>query len=482
MKSISPEVVCSVPLCVDLDGTLVRTDTLFEQFFALCQQKPLSVLSVPFWLFGGRARMKAEIAARVDLEWEALPRQEELVCWLLEQHAAGRPLYLVTAADQKIAVAIAKQFGFFEDVIGSKDSINLDGARKAAVLEKRFGTAGFDYVGNSSVDLHVWRVSRQAIVVNASPRVEAKARDVAHVAKVFSDNKPTLKLWVKGLRVHQWAKNLIVFVPIITSHRILDFHSWGMSALAFLALSACASSVYVLNDLIDLPHDRKHPRKMNRPFAAGHLSLVSGMIAIPILLLISIVLSLGLPHSYILVLTGYYALTVSYSLFLKSQVLVDVLVLSLLYTLRLIAGHAATGICISTWLLVFAMFLFFSLALVKRYSELLQRKMSGNELASGRGYTVGDIELTAMLGCSSGCIAVLVLALYINSPEVTLLYSSPKILLIVCVLFFYWIGRVWLLATRGQLDEDPVLFAINDRGSYIVAGLIFLAMLLAATI
>jgi 4-hydroxybenzoate polyprenyltransferase/phosphoserine phosphatase len=475
----SAESSSPVPLCVDLDGTLIRTDLLWESLLILLKKNPLLAFAVPFWWAKGRAHLKAQIASRVRVDPSYLPYHEPLLDYLRTEKARGRRLLLVTASDAQLAQDVADHVGLFSEVLASNGQTNLRGKNKAAKLAEDFGERGYDYAGNSSVDLPVWRHAREALVVNAAASLATRAADCATVGKIFERRKPLWRSLVESLRPHQWVKNLIIFVPLVTSHQLAQWPRTLEAIWAFLAFSVCASAVYVLNDLSDLEADRHHSLKRLRPFAAGDLPLPFGFVLVPLLLAAGILIACVLPAGFSGVLAIYLALTTGYSWRLKQVPLVDVFCLAGLYTIRLIAGHEAASVEFSFWLLVFSMFLFLSLALVKRFVELHAARRQNLPEIHGRGYAAHDFELVAILGPVSGYLAALVLALYVNSPEVRLLYRHPTVLLGVCALLLYWISRVWLLAHRGQMHGDPVVFALKDPASYVVGALTFAVLWLA---
>lgn len=460
----------SVPLCVDLDGTLVRTDTLWESLALLVKNRPWLLLAVPFWLLGGKARFKREVSRRVTLDPAALPYRTELLERLHAERAAGRSIVLVTAADESIARAVADHLGLFSEVLATNPQLNLKGRNKAGVLIARFGPRGFDYAGDHVADLEVWQNARQAWVVGANSLVAAAAARVAEVGWVAPQaQRGTLASLLKLLRPHQWVKNFIVFIPVVTSHQITRPAVLGAAALGAVAFSLCASAIYVFNDLMDLAADRRHPSKRRRPLASGELGLPWAFLLPPVLL--GMAMSIGglLPGGFTLVLAIYFATSTAYSLHLKRTPLLDVFVLSSLYTLRLLAGHAATGIVTSDWLLAFSIFLFLSLALVKRFQELQTLPPDSQGQIRGRGYEAVDLPLLMPLGVASGYLAGLVLALYVSSEQVKALYHRPSLLLLVCLLLLYWVSRVWLIAHRGKMHDDPIVFALKDAPSYAVA-------------
>jgi 4-hydroxybenzoate polyprenyltransferase len=456
-----------VPVCVDLDGSLIHSDLLLESFLLLIKRNPLYLLLIPFWVLGGKARLKAEIASRVRLDGSALPYTKPFVAWLKAQKEQGRTLWLCTASDVRLAQAVATHLGIFDGVLASDGKLNLAGSNKAAELVRRFGEKGFDYCGNHSVDLAVWRHARAAIVVNAGESLIAKARAVTQVDTSFAPMPAGFKVMLKALRVHQWAKNALIFVPVAAAHKLQDPQVLMQSLLAFLAFSLCASSVYLLNDMLDLEADRQHHSKCKRPFAAGQLNLLFGIVAAPVLLGAALLISLVLPLKFLGVLAAYYVATLAYSFGLKRIVMIDVLALAGLYTVRIVAGAAATDISLSFWLLMFAIFIFLSLAIVKRYAELLVMRQQGKLKAKGRGYQTEDLALLQSLGASSGYLSILVLALYVNSPEISLLYHHHKVIWALVPIMLYWISRIWMQTHRGQMHDDPLVYALKDRISLL---------------
>jgi 4-hydroxybenzoate polyprenyltransferase/phosphoserine phosphatase len=469
----------SVPVCVDLDGTLIRSDLLLESLVLLIKRNPLYLFLVPFWLLRGKAVLKDEIASRVTLNPAALPYNQEFLKWLQAERAQGKSLWLCTAANRNLADSVAAHLGIFDGVLASDRTVNLAGSAKAAQLVERFGEAGFDYCGNESRDLLIWQRARGAVVVQGGAKLEREAARLGNVVQSFPSQRRPLKAMIRALRPHQWAKNVLIIIPLLAAHRI-DDHSAILAGLAaFVAFSLCASSVYLLNDLLDLEADRAHARKSKRPFAAGDLSILAGLILAPCLLGAAIVITAFLPQKFWLVLATYYVLTCAYSFVLKGKVLIDALALAGLYTLRIIAGSAAVAVALSFWFLLFSVFLFLSLAFVKRFAELEALRRMQRLRAAGRGYHVEDLPLLQSLGTAAGYLSVLVLALYINSPDNQSLYSRPKFIWMLCVLMLYWISRVWMLAQRGQMHDDPVVFALKDRQSLAIAVLGAIAVALA---
>lgn len=465
------------PLIVDLDGTLILTDTLHEAALRALRDKPAALIRIPYWLSKGKAYLKQQLAAATDFDASSLPYNQNFLSWLVAQHKLGRSLILCTASDQSMAQAVAAHLGIFDAVIASDGITNLAGGNKAHALEQRFGRAGFDYAGNAEPDLKVWQCARRAIVVNASAALAKAAGTCCEVEQVFARADIGLSVWRRVLRVHQWMKNLLLFVPLLAAHQIPDSADAMALLFAFFSFSLCASAVYIGNDLIDLDSDRQHPRKNKRPFAAGLVPVAYGVVLAPLLLLASVCLGLQVQGSFLAWLGCYFLLTCAYSLVLKRLVLVDCLTLAMLYTLRLIAGAAAAHMGLSFWLLAFAVFLFLSLAFVKRYAELEAQSHIGKQKAHGRGYYTNDAPLVQTLGVTSGFAAVVVLALYLNSDAVVMLYQTPEFVWGAVPVMLFWVSWVWMQAHRGKMNDDPLVFALRDPAS-LFAGLVFAIVVL----
>lgn len=466
-------------LCVDLDGTLIRSDLLFESFFALLKRHPFCLFLIPFWLMKGKAILKDEIAQRVCLDISSLPYNQSLINWLIEQKSSGHVVWLCTASNYRFAELIASYLGFFDGVMASNRYTNLSGFCKAARLVERFGEKGFDYCGNDNSDIAIWQHARISIVVNGGKALEQKARTVSAVNQVFSYPKKNIFfVLLKAIRIHQWTKNILVFVPLIAAHKIDEVAIISVCQ-AFLAFCFCASSVYILNDMLDLESDRHHLEKRNRPFAAGDLPLKVGLIMALVLLAVAAVISVFLPINFIVVIVGYYMLTVAYSFALKRKVTIDIFSLAGLYTIRIVAGASAALVTLSFWLLALSIFFFLSLALVKRYAELSALRAQGKLKAKGRGYHVNDLPALQGMGIAAGYLSVLVLMFYINSPAVEVLYSQPHALWLLSLLHLYWITHMWMKASSGGMNEDPLIFAFHDATSRIVIALAILSFLLA---
>jgi 4-hydroxybenzoate polyprenyltransferase len=457
-------------LAVDLDGTLLSSDLLLESLVALLAKAPWTVLALPFWLLGGKAAFKEALASRVTIAGDTLPWNESLLAWLRGERARGRRMVLATAGNAALAQSATAALGLFDEVLGSSASRNLKGGAKRDALVARFGLRGFDYAGNDAADLQVGAAARRAIVVGAGAQLRRRAAECCEIEKSFDPPPVRGRPWLRAMRPHQWVKNLLVFVPLLTAHLLGDADARIAAGVAFVALCLTASAVYVVNDLADLESDRRHPEKRSRAFAAGNLSLAAGLVIAPLLLAAAAFIAVRLDAGFALVLASYLATALAYTLVLKRVAVADVFVLAVLYTLRIAAGAAAIGVVVSHWLLAFSMFLFLSLALGKRHAELtrLEAREAPGALAAGRGYRAGDHFAVGIFGACSGYLAVLVFALYITSSDVLLLYRHPAILWAAPPLLLFWVTRVWFLAHRRELGEDPVLFAIGDPASYVV--------------
>jgi 4-hydroxybenzoate polyprenyltransferase len=464
---------------VDLDGTLLRTDLLLESALRLIKQRPWIALLMPLWLVRGRAYLKHKIFQRVQIDAASLPSHEELVAWLRDEKARGRRLILATASDCHQARSVVEPLRLFDTVLGSDGQRNLKGRKKLKTIVEVCGKE-FDYVGNSSSDLAIWRGCRHAILVNPSRRVERSARRAGNVMRVFPRSLTHSNEALRSMRFYQWVKNLLLFVPAITSHTIFDASVAGNATLAFLSFGLAASAGYILNDLLDLEEDRRHPTKKQRPFASGRAFIGSGILLAIGSLAASALIAAWLPRAFVSALIAYLLLTFFYSLFLKRLLVVDVLTLALLYTLRVVAGSAATGIILSPWLLSFAFFLFLSLAFSKRAADLIQHQQDNQKAVPGRGYMTTDLDAVCVAGMCSGFLSSLVLALYINSESVQLLYRQPIFLWGLQPILLYYISRLWVICRRGELTEDPIQYTVQEPSTYGSA-LLAVLVLLAAT-
>jgi 4-hydroxybenzoate polyprenyltransferase len=461
-----------VPLVVDLDGTLILSDMLHESALSLLKIRPIDVFKIPFWLVRGKAALKKQLAESFTFDAAQLPYNVRLLEWLIDQKSNGVSLVLCTASDIRIAESVSSHLGIFDEVFASDGAINLVGPAKTKSLIDRYGLGGFDYAGNSNADLVVWQSSRNAIIVNASLKLENRARKTANVTEVFATCSSPVKTTLRVIRAHQWLKNLLLFAPLFAAHEAHILQSWWVLAIAFLSFSFCASAVYIANDLFDLDSDRQHPRKRERPFASGRTSALVGVGLVPFLLLTSAILAQQIGQSYSIWLLVYFTITCAYTWGLKRIVIVDCLTLGMLYTVRIVAGAAVIDKQLSFWLLAFSVFLFVSLAYVKRYAELNVQNFNGSKKSHGRGYLTSDAPLVQSLGISSGYASVLVLALYLNSESILTLYRRPEIMWAGVPIVLFWVNWMWLQAHRGQMHDDPILFAVKDKAS-LTAGVCF---------
>lgn len=470
-----------VPLFVDLDGSLIKTNSLHEAAIILARMKPWLVFLLPLWLLRGQDFLWNKLAETVSINVGLLPYRPEVLEYLRDQRDQGREIILISGAHETIVSQVSRHLGLFSSHHGSTSGMHLVADRKLQVIRERIGDDHFDYLGDSRRDLVVWGECRKAIVVSDDKRfVDSVKRLVDDVAAIEPQSGGRIYSLIKALRPHQWAKNLLLFAAVMLGHKFTDPGLVKASLVAFIAFSLCGSAVYIMNDLADLDADRQHSRKRSRPFAAGEVSAVTGVIMSALLLLAAFLVASTLQYGFIAVLGLYFILTFLYSFYLKKKVLIDVLLLGGLYTIRVWAGGTATGIIISQWALAFFMCLFFSIALAKRYSELHSNlDQATREIQNRRGYLSSDLQFLMSLGCSSALLAVLVIALYLNSQDVIRYYRHPSMLWLVCPVFAYWLSRLWLITARGELDEDPVLFAIRDRMSYLAGALMLIIFALA---
>lgn len=460
------------PLVVDLDGTLIKTDLLLESLLVMLKAQPWTLFLLPLWLLGGRANLKSKIARRADVAADTLIYDVRLLERLKAEQRAGRTLVLATASNRKYADAVAAHLGLFAYVIASDDKANMKGHHKVAKILEHTGGGEFDYAGNASADLPIWRKARKVICVDTPSSVVRTVRTFATPEEMVTPRRGYLRLLVKAIRVHQWLKNGLIFVPLAAAHRITDVQADLQAVAGFFAFSFLASSVYLMNDLTDLRSDRLHPRKCKRPFASGELPLHHGLALIPVLVTASVVIgTVFLPLRFVGVLGIYYVSNLAYNFWAKERVVWDVLLLAGLYVLRVIAGATAIPVPASFWLLAFSMFIFSSLALAKRYSEMASMSKLGRSNAHGRGYMTDDMPILQSMGVAAGYMAVLVMALYINSPEIHAMYTRPQTLWGICPLLLFWMSRIWVKTSRGEMHDDPVVFAVKDRASLMVGAL-----------
>jgi 4-hydroxybenzoate polyprenyltransferase/phosphoserine phosphatase len=467
----------NIPIVVDLDGTLIRSDLLYESASQFIIQNPFQLLKLPYWLVKkGISYLKTRLAGVVQIDIALLPYNNSLIEWLRQEKQSGRKLVLATASDERLANSVAKHIGLFDEVFGSKYPVNLKSDLKRDHLVDLYGENGFDYVGNSSADLPIWDCARRAYIVGNSSNLVCALEKTGKLARSFPlgpDDRGIITAWLKELRIHQWAKNILVLVPLVAAHQYTDIYSILAASLAFLLFSLVASSAYVLNDLVDIQNDRAHKYKYIRPIAAGRLSILSAWVVWPVLAVTPFIIAFSaLPMRFGLALAAYFLLTLAYSFVLKKIAILDVLVLACLYTVRIIAGAFVIGVPLSFWLISLSLFLFTGLAFIKRYSELLSLKGERNGEVKGRGYLSEDLTMVASMGISASYCSVLVAALYVQDAHTAVLYRTPQIIWLVCPILLYWVSYMWLMTIRGQLHEDPIAYALKDGPSWAILGLI----------
>jgi 4-hydroxybenzoate polyprenyltransferase/phosphoserine phosphatase len=470
------------PLFVDLDGTLIASDLLVEAMVVLLARQSRALLRVPGWLLCGRARLKQGLAECVTPNVKLLPFRQNVLTFLTAQKQAGRRLVLATASNQRWAQAVADSLGLFDDILASDGSRNLKGAKKLEAIEaycREHGAQEFGYIGDATADLPIWRAASEVYAIEPSRSILGQLGETHRPFEVLEERRSKWKAVVRAIRPHQWIKNILIFVPLVAGHKLADFTSVLGALTAFVAFCLFASAVYVLNDVLDIEADRAHPEKCRRPFASGALPIIWSAPLIIVLLALGFGLSVAfLPWTFLALLALYLVVTTLYSLWLKRKVLVDVFVLAGLYTIRIVAGGDASGIEVSEWLLAFSMFMFTSLAFAKRYTELLRLESQPNTRIERRGYVASDVSLIESVGPASGYMSVLILALYLHSPEVKLLYSQPRVLWLICPVIMYWISRMWFQSKRRNLKNDPVVFAVTDRYSWLAAAITALLLVI----
>jgi 4-hydroxybenzoate polyprenyltransferase len=411
--------------------------------------------------------MKAEVSDRVSVDWLDLPVDLFVLDTIAQAQKDGRPIWLATAASEQVAEGVASAHGLFDGVISSTKTLNLKGVAKADALVERFGRGGFDYIGNDRNDFHVFAVAEKAYVVRPSGLMRRGAHRANPTSVAIGARESTVRQWLRAMRPHQWTKNLLIVVPAVGAELFTRGSLFSL-VVAFAVFSLFASSVYLFNDVLDVHDDRKHPKKRTRPFATGALPLTRGVGVSALFGLTSVVVAFALLGVGFVAVLGFYAvLTIMYSLVLKRVVLLDVFVLAVLYGTRILAGALVVDVPVSPWLIGFSFFAFLSLALVKRYTELLLEDNGGNRTVAGRGYRGSDSPLVMVLGVASTFAATVVLTLYIEDPDTRDAYSRPLLLWALAPVFLLWVSRVWLLAHRGQVDDDPVRFALTDKASYV---------------
>ena len=437
---------------------------LFETFCSAVTRDWRIVPRAFLLLFKGRAAMKSMLASAAFVDVTTLPYNQLVLDFIHQHRLSGGHTVLVSAGDQKIVQAVADHLKLFDEAFGSDGKTNLKGRRKGDFLAERYKTTGYIYMGDAAADMEVWNRANKIVTVDASRSTRSRADKLVQFS-IFETRTSCANDYVRALRPHQWLKNLLVFIPLLAGHQF-DLPTTGKSLLAYVIFCLVASGIYLLNDLVDLRSDRAHPRKRFRPFASGDVPLEHGLLMMLFLLSAGIGLSSGAGWQFVSVVAVYLVLTTAYSFILKRLIGIDICILAILYTVRIAAGGVVTGITLSVWLIAFSLFFFFALAAMKRLIELTDIVARNETSAKGRGYVIDDLAVLLPTILTSGYLSVLVLALYVLSDQVKLLYSQPAALWGICVVLFYWITRVVILANRGVMDDDPVVFAITDRVSH----------------
>ena len=465
-------------LVVDLDRSLIRSDMLYETFWSAFSINWRIFLRAFFLIFTSRLKLKDYLYRQSDVDVATLPYNKKVMAIIRARQAMGHKIVMATATHHQLAKKIASHLGLFDDVHGS-DQTNLRGQHKADAILNAYPEASIEYIGDHTTDLQLWRKSDRAISVDAGPRLRRQIEDIG-IAFEHLDTAPKTGLaLIKSLRLYQWSKNALVFVPMIASHEF-TLEVFLLSIMAFVSFGMIASCMYIFNDLCDLKSDRVHDRKKNRPFASGMARIDQGLFLGLGMSLSGLVLASFVSIQFFYCMLVYLSVALSCSVYLKRILIVDLLALACLYAIRIIGGGLAAEIMISFWLLVFSVFFFFSLATIKRMAELISLTQKSQQRVVGRDLHTSDIPVITHLATSSGFVSVLVFTLYLNSPEVKLLYSSPTFLGGICLVLAYWISRLAIVTQRGQMHDDPLIFALKDRISYICLTIILLLLVIGA--
>lgn len=473
MQNSSP-----TPLVVDLDGTLTPVDTLWESVIRLVKLRPAVAWRIPFWLLHGRAVFKARISQHSSWHGQGVPLRKDLLAFLIAEKAKGRPIILATAAYSRIAETVSSEAGVFDSVLASDENTNLKGSKKLAAIVAHVGPR-FTYAGDSRADLAIWRSAEFSILVGGNAGLRKTLSASGKLTHEFGMEGFGFRGWARAIRVHQWLKNTLVFVPLLTSFSILQPHLVELAIAAFIAFSCAASATYLINDLWDLDSDRTHPRKRTRALASGAISILTAIGAAALLLATATVISVFVGLRFSIALTIYVILTSAYSWLLKRFVVADVLTIACLFTLRILAGAVAIGVAVSSWLLAFSAFIFFGLALVKRCAELVSLDDAGFDSASGRNYHVGDLKVLWPMGVGASLCSVVVFGLFISSPDTAARYATPQLAWLAAVALLYWLTRLWIKTARGEMHDDPLVFAMRDRNSLATVAAIVAFMMVS---
>ncbi len=462
---------------VDLDGTLIKTDILYESALLLVKQNFIYLFIMPFWLLKGKSNLKYKVSALVDINTQTLPYNETFLKYLKDQKQLGRKLILATATTEKYAQAIADYLGIFSQIIASTENQNISGKVKLDIIKSH--SKEFSYAGNAAIDLVIFSHAKESIIVNPTWGLKRKLPLIDNIFQIFENDNNLGWAAFKTIRIYQWVKNSLIFVPLLMSQQFYNIDAVQNVIIAFISFSFLASATYIINDLIDIPNDRMHVRKKNRPLASGMLSIPVAILIAIVLFGSSFIIALYINMAFIYGLLFYLVLTLLYSFKLKGYILMDTISLSLLYTTRIFVGALVINIMPSVWLIAFSMFMFLSLALVKRCSELQTLVVENKNRTPGRDYTVSDTYVLANMGVTSGFVSILVVALYLNDAESISQYTYPEILWIICPLLLYWIGRMWIKTFRDEMHDDPIVFTIKDKGSLLCIGSILVVIITA---
>jgi 4-hydroxybenzoate polyprenyltransferase len=475
-RNLDPGWQC-LPVCVDLDGTLIASDLLFEGIARLLKTAPWRLPMLLFWIVGSRAQLKAEVAKNASVDPRDLPYRRELLDYLREQKRLGRQLYIATAADHRDAERVVEHLDIFDGVIASNGTHNLKGAHKAEILASRF-PEGFVYAGDSVADLHVWRHAKAAITVGCSPSLLARLN--IPVEKSFQNQPLKLKTLIDAARVHHWLKNVLIFLPLFLGRDFTSPHKILLCMAGFLTFSVMASASYMANDIVDLTSDRQHQVKRFRPFASGTVPLIWGLLAVPLLYLGGIIVAYRLNPAFCVTVLCYILVTTLYSAVLKSRAMLDVICLGVLFTLRIYMGVVLLDQALSPWLLMFSLSFFCGLSFIKRAAELLNSGVEKTSRLPGRGYCPEDTNFITIFGIATAMLSVVIFILYIaNDRYPRGLYAHPEWLWLVPLPLFYWNGHMWFETLRRKMNEDPVSYAIKDPASWFAFAIMLSAVLLA---
>ncbi len=460
------------PLIVDLDGTLTAADVSLEAFVRFARAAMFGFFKLILWIAMGRSLAKAMVARAMPLDADSLPFRPEVLAMVEKAKAEGRMTILASASHRRNVERVARQTGLFDAVIGSSAKANLKGTAKLAAIRSVIGGGPFDYIGDSRADRPIWAAARHGFSCGHVPAASS-------VERITPPAPPLWRTVLKSLRPHQWAKNLLVFVPLVTAGQLFSISADLRALLAAILFSLVASAIYQVNDILDIDADRTHETKRNRPLAAGTLSIPFAAILASVMLAMATAASLlVLGPKFTLILFIYLVLTLAYSFRLKAAMIIDVITLAALYTIRIIAGAEAIDVYLSSWLFLFSIFFFLSLGYLKRYTELATAT-EPSRLLKGRGYVASDLQIVAMSGVSTGMVSILVMALFIDDPDNLAVYAEPALLWLLPLALLYWINRIWMMAQRGQVDGDPVSFAVRDPRSLAI-GASMAAMLVTA--